>query len=92
MFELLLVVASAALVVAAVAGVVLASPLRLRRRVVVTLLDDSALIGVLWARRGRFLVLRGYQVVEVGREPVSADGEAVVHRDQIRYVQVIGQA
>lgn len=86
---LLALALAVALVVAAAAWL---HPLRPRRRVLVTLLDDSALAGVLWSRRGPYLVLRGFQVVEAGQAPVAADGEAVVHRGQIRYVQVIGRS
>ncbi len=59
-----------------------------RRRVVVNLGDD-AISGVLWARRGRLLVLRDARIMQPGREPVPMDGEVVIDRDQVRFVQAV---
>lgn len=59
-----------------------------RRRVVVNL-GDEAISGVLWARRGRLLVLRDAQIMQPGHEPVSMDGEVVIDRAQVRFVQAV---
>lgn len=59
-----------------------------RRRVVVNL-PDKAFTGVLWAKRGPLLVLRDVQVLEGARAPQSVDGEVVVERRQVEFIQVL---
>lgn len=60
----------------------------IRRRVVVNMGDD-AISGVLWARRGRLLVLRDAQMHVPGREATSMDGEIVIDRDQVQFLQAL---
>lgn len=64
----------------------------LRKRVLVNLTTDKAFRGVLWAQRGPLLVLRGVTLHEGGRPPVPMDGEVVVERSRIDFVQVLGEA
>ncbi|WP_218951964.1 hypothetical protein [Amycolatopsis anabasis] len=61
-----------------------------RRRVVVSLVDDQAITGVLWRRHRRLVVLRSAQLVQPGREPVRMDGDVVIERDRINWVQIVG--
>jgi len=49
---------------------------------------DTALRGVLWSTRGPWLTLRNPAILKAGAEPTSADGELVVHRDNIAFLQV----
>jgi hypothetical protein len=90
-----------ALLVAVVVAVVLAiwlaveriaaGRLAVRDRVVVNLLTGQAVHGVLWSRRGRFLVLRNAELYEPGNaRPNSMDGETIVDRDQVLIVQRLG--
>lgn len=92
---------SAALLVVVVVAVALAawfavervavSRLAVRDRVVVNLLTGQAVKGVLWARRGRYLVLRDAELYEPGNvRPNAMDGEAIVDRDQVLLVQKLG--
>lgn len=60
-----------------------------RRRVVVNLMDGQALAGVLWARRGALLVLRSVTVMD-GTGSTPADGEVVVERSHIAFIQAHG--
>jgi hypothetical protein len=62
-----------------------------RRRVVVNL-ADKAFAGVLWARRGPLLVLRDVQLLEVARAPQPIDGEIVIERARVEFVQVLAAA
>jgi len=62
--------------------------LALRKRVLVNLLDGKAMDGVLYSRRGRLLVLRDVTVLEQGAQPVSVDGEVLVDRNRVDFVQV----
>lgn len=61
-----------------------------RRRVVVNLLDERAFDGVLWAQRGPLLVLRDAKLWSEGAEATPMDGEIVIERGQVRFVQVAG--
>ncbi|MFC5992940.1 hypothetical protein ACFQE5_01795 [Pseudonocardia hispaniensis] len=58
-----------------------------RRRVLVNLIGGQAIDGVLWARRGRMLILRDAKLLEQGVEPVPMDGEVIIDRQQIDFVQ-----
>jgi hypothetical protein len=64
--------------------------LMVRRQVLVQLRSGRAVTGVLWQRRGRSVVLKSAQVLEPGSEPTVMDGDVVVDRDQVEYVQVAG--
>lgn len=59
-----------------------------RKRVVVNL-ADKAFRGVLWAKRGPLLVLRDAELLEAGREPQRVDGEIVVERTRVEFMQVL---
>ena len=77
-------------VFAVVAGIVAVrwSRTAVRRRVVVNL-GDEAVDGVLWARRGRLLVLRDARLLVPGREPTVMDGDVIVDRDRVQWVQAL---
>lgn len=60
-----------------------------RRRVIVNL-ADKAFNGVLWAKRGPLLVLRDVQLLEAGRQPQTVDGEIVIERTRVEFMQVLG--
>lgn len=59
-----------------------------RKRVVVNL-ADKAFSGVLWAKRGPLLVLRDAELLESGRDPQRVDGEVVVERARVEFMQVL---
>lgn len=63
----------------------------LRRRVLVNLKSGSAFRGILWQHRGPLLVLRGAELLETGAEPRPVDGEIVVERSNVDFVQVLGE-
>ncbi|MGW1998550.1 hypothetical protein [Embleya sp. NPDC001921] len=60
----------------------------LRKRVVVNL-ADKAFRAVLWAKRGPLLVLRDVELLEAGRDPQAIDGEVVVERARVEFIQVL---
>jgi hypothetical protein len=66
---------------------------RLRRRCIVSLLGTTDSIeGVLWTRRGRWLVIKDPHLVrtsEQGSKVDKADGEILIDRDQVSFVQVL---
>lgn len=57
-------------------------------RVVVNLDTGRTFSGVLWARRGPLLVLRDVTVHEQGLAPAAVDGEIVVERPRVEFIQV----
>lgn len=62
----------------------------IRRRVLVNLTSGQAVNGVLWARRGRLLVLKDAQLLEPGAEPTAMDGDVVIGRERVEFVQAVG--
>lgn len=59
-----------------------------RQRVVVNL-GDEAVEGVLWARRGRLLILRDARALVPGREPTVMDGDVLIDRGRVQWVQAL---
>lgn len=64
----------------------------LRRRVLVNLRTDKAFSGIIWSKRGSLVVLRDAAILESGRPPVAMDGEVVIERSNIDFVQVLPPA
>lgn len=60
----------------------------LYRRVLVNLDDGRAFDAVLFAQRGPLLVLRDARLIEPGTEPVAVDGEVIVERPRVAFIQV----
>lgn len=63
----------------------------LLRRVIVNFTHnpEEAIEGVLWAYRWGWLTLRDTSGLRSGREPAKAQGEIVIHRSAIAFLQVI---
>lgn len=59
-----------------------------RKRVIVNL-TDKAFSGVLWAKRGPLLVLRDVELLEAGRAAQPVDGEIVIERARVEFIQVL---
>ena len=62
----------------------------LRKRVVVNLHSSRAFVGILWAKRGPLIVLRNVTMHEVGADAATVDGEIVIERAQIEFIQITG--
>ena len=65
----------------------------LLRVVIVNLKDDpnTAIRGVLWNSRGAWLTVRQASLLRGGAEPetTTMDGEVVVHRSNVAFLQVL---
>jgi hypothetical protein len=61
----------------------------LARRVVVNLKSGRAISGLLVRRTGDLLFIRDAVALEPGAEPAPADGEAVVARADIDFIQAL---
>lgn len=59
-----------------------------RERALVNLDDGRAFDGILWAKRGPLLVLRDAHLLEPGAEPTTVDGEVVIERSRVTFIQV----
>lgn len=66
-------------------------PPALYRTVFVPLVSDkdAALRGVLWRSRGAWLVLRRVMVHKPPAAPTQLDGEVLVHRSNVSFIQVL---
>jgi small nuclear ribonucleoprotein (snRNP)-like protein len=59
------------------------------RRVIVNTRSDKAFRGVLWARRGGYLVLRNAELLKPKGETVAVDGEVVIEAANVDFIQVV---
>jgi hypothetical protein len=73
-----------------VAQVVWANRVALHRKVIVNLVGDRAISGVLWCRRGGLVVLKQAELHEPGAGPVRMDGDVLIERSRVDFVQVAG--
>jgi len=60
------------------------------RRVVVNTKTDRAFRGVLWRKRGGYLVLRNAEMIKAGGAAVQMDGELVIDAANVDFIQVLG--
>lgn len=58
------------------------------QRVVVNLKSGTAIRGVVVDRKRSFAVIKDAEVMEPGVQPVRADGEILVDKAEIDYVQI----
>ncbi len=67
-------------------------PPAMLRRVIVNQISDTSvsLSGVLWQSRGPWLTLKDVAMLRPGAPPIPLDGETVIHRDQVAFLQVVG--
>lgn len=57
------------------------------RQVVVNLVDGSSIQGVLYNDPGNLIVLKNALYLEPGAEPAPLDGDTVIERDKVLFVQ-----
>jgi len=50
---------------------------------------DAALRGVLWESRGPWLVLRDVSLIKPDAPPLVVDGDVVIHRANVAFIQVM---
>lgn len=59
----------------------------LLRQVIVNLIDGTSIQGVLYRDPGNLLVLKNAVYLEPGAEPVALDGDTVIERDKVLFIQ-----
>lgn len=62
------------------------------RRVLVNTKTEKAFDGFLYARRGDLLVLKEVRLLEPRAEPVSIDGDVVLERSVVDFVQIFNSS
>ena len=60
-----------------------------RLSVIVNLDTGRSFEGVLWSSAGGLLTLKNAAMLEAGREAVPVDGEVVVDRARVEFLQVL---
>lgn len=58
-----------------------------RRRMIVNLKTGRAFRGIVYKQSGPLVVLRNVEMLESGRPPVPVDGEVLIERDEIEFMQ-----
>ena len=61
-----------------------------KRRVIVNTKTDRAFRGVLWRKAWGYLVLRDAEMLKGRAETVPMDGEVVIERGNVDFIQVVG--
>ena len=63
----------------------------LLRAVILNFKDDSttALKAVLWSTRGPWLTCKDASLLKAGTPPTPIDGDVVIHRDRVLFLQVL---
>lgn len=64
-------------------------PCLLRQVILNTTDQDTAYLGILWASRGAWLTLKDVKALRHGAEPTPMDGDFVIHRDKVQFLQVL---
>lgn len=59
----------------------------LHREVVVNLTDGASISGVLYRDPGNLIVLKNAVYLEPGADPVPLDGDTVIERTKVLFVQ-----
>ena len=59
------------------------------RSVILNLQSGEALSGAAWSTRGPWITLRNAQLLKAGSVPMPIDGEAIVHRQNVAFIQVL---
>ena len=62
------------------------------RRAIVNLKGGTTLRGVIWRRRGGYLVLREASLLRAREAPVALDGEALAYEREVDFIQLVGSA
>jgi hypothetical protein len=59
------------------------------REVLVSLLSGRAVRGVLWQSAGDYILLRSCTLYEKGVEPTPCDGEVLLDKANVEYIQIV---
>lgn len=57
---------------------------------IVNLKSGAAIRGVIWKRRGGYLILRSVQLLRPREAAVAMDGEVLVYERDVEFIQLVG--
>lgn len=60
------------------------------RKQVIVNQSEQAFSGILWLQRGQLLILKQAQLLQPGTEPQAMDGEVVIERSTVLFIQIVG--
>lgn len=60
------------------------------RKGLVNLKSGSALRGIIWRRRRGYVILRQAALLRPRESPVAMDGEVMIYREDVDFIQVVG--
>jgi len=60
------------------------------KQVIVNTKTEKAFRGVLWRQTGEYLVLRSAELLKPRGEVTAVDGEVVIYRGNVDFIQVVG--
>jgi len=63
---------------------------RLVRKRVIVNQAERAFAGILWGQYGPLLVLRNAELLQAGTAPQALDGEVVIERASVHFIQIVG--
>jgi len=63
---------------------------RLVRKRVIVNQAERAFAGIMWAQYGPLLVLRNAELLQPGAAPQPLDGEVVIERASVHFIQIVG--
>ncbi len=66
------------------------APYPVLTQVIVNTKTDRAFRGVLWARKGHYLVLRNAELLKGRGETAVLDGDTVIPLENVDFMQVVG--
>jgi small nuclear ribonucleoprotein (snRNP)-like protein len=61
------------------------------KRCIVNLKTDKAFRGYMLSENNNIILLKNAELIEPGLEPVSVSGEIVIDKNNIDFIQVIGE-
>jgi len=61
----------------------------IKQRVIITTKSDRSFRGILWKLGWRLLVLKQVELLRPGGEAVQMDGETVIFRADVDFIQVL---
>jgi len=60
-----------------------------KQQVIVNTKSDKAFKGLLWQKTSGYLVLRDVKMLRERDAPIALDGELVIYRENVDFVQVV---
>ena len=60
------------------------------RKAIVNLKSGTTLRGVIWRRRGGYLILRNAELLRARDTALALDGETLVYEREVDFIQLVG--